>query len=78
MRASKGFWVWIGVAIAALLIGLFIANYSDLKSGYESVKNDVQTQIEQVVDQEQDATDDEAKDAISPNPDSEQEVVEGE
>ena len=78
MRASKGFWVWIGVAIAALLIGLFIANYSDLKSGYENVKNDVQTQIEQVVDQEQDATDDEAKDTISPNPDTEQEVVEGE
>lgn len=77
MRASKGFWVWISVAIAALLIGLFIANYSDLKSGYENVKNDVQTQIEQVVDEEQgNVTEDTTTDTESS--DSEQETTEGE
>ena len=72
MRASKGFFVWIGIAVAALIVGLFIANYPALKAGVDNIKTDVQTQIEQVLPNEEEDK------AISPKPDNEQEVVDGE
>ena len=69
---SKGFIVFVSIAIVALIVGLFVANYPALKSGASDIKNDVTTQIEQVLPNEDE------NEAISPNPDNEQEVVEGE
>lgn len=46
---NKGFFVWIGVAVFALLAGLFIAHYADLKNGWNHITDDVNTQIEEVL-----------------------------
>lgn len=48
-NASKGFFGWICIAIAALIIGLFVANYPALKEGADAIRTDVQTQIEQML-----------------------------
>ena len=63
---KKGFFVWISVAIAALLVGLFVANYPAIKSGFDDVKNDVQTQIEQVLPDDE-ANDDKLVDGTDPS-----------
>ena len=46
---NKGFLAWIGVAVFALLAGLFIVHYADLKNGWNHITDDVNTQIEEVL-----------------------------
>ena len=46
---NKGFLAWIGIAVFALLAGLFIANYDKISGGWGNIKDDINTQVEEVL-----------------------------